>query len=175
MTVELGAEFRIAHCAPISFRPTRDSPSRLLPSAGSFTVAIDLLPSGKKSATATHSTPHSSLEVAAPQRVNFEWERGELPWRGGQTEIGGPSLITVDLGADFRNTQCAPISFGPTRCSPSLLLPSAVSFTVATDLLPSGKKSAAVAHSARHSSLEVAAPTGNFEREGGELPGGTVL
>jgi len=46
--------------------------------------------------------------------------------RGGRTEIGGPSLMTVGLGADFRIAHCAPISLGPTRYSPSLLLPSAV-------------------------------------------------
>jgi hypothetical protein len=49
--------------------------------------------------------------------------------------------MTVGLRADFRIAHCAPISFGPTRYSPSLFLPSAVSFTVTTDLPPSGKKS----------------------------------
>src|SRR6266849_7053313 len=34
--------------------------------------------------------------------------------------------MTVGLGADFRIAHCAPISLGPTRYSPSLLLPSAV-------------------------------------------------
>ena len=48
--------------------------------------------------------------------------------RGGRTEIGGPSLMTVELGAEFRVAHCAPISLGPTRYSPSLLLPSAVFF-----------------------------------------------
>ena len=67
---------------------------------------------------------------------------GSSPWRGGRTEIVGPSLMTAGLRADFRVAHCAPISFGPTRCSPSRLLPSAVSFTVATGLPPSRKKSA---------------------------------
>src|SRR6266446_6953211 len=46
--------------------------------------------------------------------------------------------MTVELGADFRIAHCAPISLGPTRCSPSRLLPPAVSFSVTTDLPPSG-------------------------------------
>ena len=71
MTVGLGADFPIAHGAPISLGPTRYSPSRLLPSAVSFTVAIGLPPSGKKSAAATHSAPHSSLEVAGPTIHKF--------------------------------------------------------------------------------------------------------
>src|SRR6478736_2608911 len=67
--------------------------------------------------------------------------RWGAPQRGGQTEIGGPSLITVELRADFQFAHCARISFGPSRHSPSRLLPSAVSFTIATELPPSGKKS----------------------------------
>ncbi len=42
--------------------------------------------------------------------------------------FGGPSVITVGLGADFQIAHCAAISFGPTRDSPSRLLPSAVFF-----------------------------------------------
>jgi len=49
--------------------------------------------------------------------------------------VTGPLLITVDLRADFRFAHCAPISFWPTRDSPSRLLPSAVSFTVTTGRL----------------------------------------
>ena len=44
----------------------------------------------------------------------------------------------------------------------SLLAPSAVSSTVATGLLPTLKKPPHPPHSAPHSSLEVAGPTGNI-------------
>src|SRR6266478_3719431 len=118
MTVELGADCNVAHCAPISFGPTRYSPSRHLPSAVSFTVTTDLPPSGKKSRT--RHTLGSAL-VSRSGGPNGKLLNGNVgsSRRGGRTEIGGPSLMTVGLRADRNVAHCAPISFGPTRCSPS--------------------------------------------------------
>src|SRR5439155_6618188 len=123
---------------------------------------------------AAHSAPHSSLEVAGPTGEFLTGTWG-APWRGGRKEIGGPSLMTLVLGADRNAAHCAPISFGPTRYSPSRLLPSAVSFTVATGLPPSGKKSLHPPHTRLRTRLSKWRPQRvNFERERRELPGGTV-
>jgi hypothetical protein len=89
----------------------------------------------------------------------------ETPWRDGRTEIGGSSVMTVELGPDRNRAHCARISFWPGGSSPSLLLPAAV-FLHRHDLpAAQRKKSAAATHSARHSILEAAAPTGSFWRK----------
>ena len=100
--------------------------------------------------------------LGRPQRETFEREGGELPGGTVEQKWGGPSLMTVGLGADRNAAHCATIPTRATRYSPSRLLPPAVSFTVTTGLPPSGKKSAAATPSAPHSSLEVAGPTGEF-------------
>src|SRR6266481_3586565 len=99
----------------------------------------------------------------------------EAPWRGGRTEIGGPSLMTVELGADFRIAHCAPISLGP----PSLL-------TLAASLVrrflhrrhrPAAQreKSLHPPHTRLRTRLSQWRPQRvNFERERGKPPGGAV-
>ena len=57
--------------------------------------------------------------------MNFERERGNS-LAGRSNRNWGPLSDDGWVGADFRIAHCAPISFGPTRYSPSLLLPSAV-------------------------------------------------
>ena len=119
--------------------------------------------------------PPLGRHLGRPQRVNFERERGELPWRGGRTEIGGPSLITVGLRADFRIAHCAPISLGPTRYHPRVFSRPPFSFTVTTGLPPSGKKSRTRHTLGSAFDPRSGRPNGKLlNGKVGELPGGTV-
>src|SRR5713101_3775218 len=100
MTVGLRADFRIAHCAPISFGPTRYSPSLLLPSA----VFLHRHHRSAAQREKTPHLPHTRLRTRPSkwraQRETFEREGGKLPGGAVEPEIGGPSLMTVELGAD---------------------------------------------------------------------------
>src|SRR5207244_5653462 len=101
-----------------SASPLRTHP---LPPPSPFTLAssparrflhrptTDLPPSGKNLAPA-HTRLRTRLSKWPAQRVNFERERGELPGGAVEQKLGAPSLMTVELGADFRVAHCAPIS-----------------------------------------------------------------
>ena len=71
---------------------------------------------GQRKNSRTRRTLGSALDSRSG-RPNGKLLNGNVgtPWRDGRTEIGGPSLMTVELGADFRIAHCAPISLGPTR------------------------------------------------------------
>ena len=56
----------------------------------------------------------------------------------GQTEIGGPSLMTVDLGADRNGAHCAPISLGKTMSLHLVDQVSALSEVIRGDCVPNG-------------------------------------
>ena len=61
------------------------------------------------------------------------------PWRDGQTEIGVPSGITVSAGQTFGLHTVHQFHSGPLAVHRRVFSPSAVSFTVSTDLLPAEK------------------------------------
>src|SRR6266849_8590531 len=79
MTVGLGADFRIAHCAPISLGPTRYSPSLLLPSAVFLHRHHRPAAQREKSLHPPHTRLRTRLSQWPAQRVNFERASGELP------------------------------------------------------------------------------------------------
>ena len=108
------------------------------------------------------------------QRENFERERGELP--GGTVEQRwGPSLMTVDLGADFRIAHCAAISFGPTRGSPSRLLPVRRFPSPSLPTCCPAEKNPPPHLTRLRTRLSKRPPQREvFERVAGEIPGGTV-
>ena len=112
---------------------------------------------GKKSSH-RHTLGSAYDSRVAPQREVFERKRGRLPGGTVEQKIGCASLITVELGG--RLSDCILCHSGPPRYSPSRLLRPPFSFTVATAPPPSGKDHARATHSAPHSSLEVANPTG---------------
>ena len=162
MTVGLRAEFRFAHCAPISFGPTRDSPSHLLPSAVFLHRHHRPAAQREKNPHPPHTRLRTRLSKWRPQRVNFEWERGSSLAGRSNTNWGPLPDDGLRSGPTFAIAPCAPISFGPLAVHPCVFSRPPFSFTVTTGLPPSGKNPAPATHSAPHSTLEVAGPTGNF-------------
>jgi hypothetical protein len=73
-----------AHCAAISFGPSRYSPSRLPPSAVSFTVATGLLPGGKNPCTRHTLVPRSGRLNGQP----LNGPSGELPGGAVEQKLG---------------------------------------------------------------------------------------
>src|SRR6476646_4350292 len=78
------------HSGPLPIHPRVFSRPRF-----SFTVAIGLLPSGKKSTAAAHSAPHSFLEVAGP--TGNIWT---APWRDGRSGFCQGQTCTVCNNSD---------------------------------------------------------------------------
>jgi len=125
MTVDLGADFQIAHCARISFRPLAVHPRVFSRPPFSLTVATDLLPS-RKNPPPRYTRLRIRLSKWRAQREVFERVAGEIPGGTVKLKLGSPLGSRLSSGPIATVHTVHEFHSGPVALHPRVFFPAAV-------------------------------------------------